>query len=172
MFTSIAPARPSLVGQLVGNYRVVAPLGEGGMGAVYLAEHPVIERRAAVKVLHAELAAQPEVVSRFWNEARAATAIGHPGIVQVIDFGQPPDGQPYLLMEFLEGRSLTQTIVEDGPLAPARAIFVADQIADALAAAHAKGIVHRDLKPDNVFLLGNLVKVLDFGIAKLEQGPT
>jgi serine/threonine-protein kinase len=169
MFSAFPPARSSLVGQLVGNYRVLSPLGEGGMGAVYLAEHPVIERRAAVKVLHADLATQPEVVQRFWNEARAATAIGHPGIVQVIDFGQTADGQPYLLMEFLDGRSLTQTIKEEGPLAPARAIFIADQIADALAAAHAKSIVHRDLKPDNVFVLGNRVKVLDFGIAKLEQ---
>src|SRR5262249_53143204 len=149
MFTSVVPERPSPVGQLVGNYRVLAPLGEGGMGAVYLAEHPVIERRAAVKLLHPELAAPPEVVQRFWNEVPAATAIGHPGIVQVIDFGQTADGQPYLLMEFLDGRSLTQTIKEEVALAPARAIFVADQIADALAAAHQKGIVHRDLKPDN-----------------------
>src|SRR5262245_54845298 len=123
MFSPVAP-RESLVGQLAGNYRIVAPLGEGGMGTVYLCEHPVLLRHAAVKVLHPELASRPDVVTRFWNEARAATAIGHPNIVTVLDFGQMRNGQPYLMMEHLDGVPLSKRV----PMPAARAIAVADQI--------------------------------------------
>jgi eukaryotic-like serine/threonine-protein kinase len=163
----------SIIGAAIGNYRIIAPLGEGGMGAVYLAEHPLIGKRVAIKVLHPELAGDPELVARFFQEARAVNEIGHPNIVDIIDFGTTTNGIVYLMMEYLEGRSLAQWIREEGPLHPADAVWVAEQVAEALATSHARGIVHRDLKPDNVFLLAGprpRVKVLDFGIAKL-NGP-
>ncbi len=163
-----------MLNQTVGNFRVISLLGEGGMGVVYLAQHPEIGRKAAIKVLHPELARRPDVVTRFFNEARAANAIRHPGIVDVFDFGTLPDGATYITMEFLEGESLAARLKRVVRLPIAEAVEVASQIASALAAAHAAGIVHRDLKPDNLFLLPDphtperpIVKVLDFGIAKL-----
>src|SRR3954451_24684101 len=101
-----------MIGEAVGNYRITKLLGEGGMGVVYLAEHPQIGRKAAVKVLHPELARDEEIVQRFFNEARAATAIRHPGIVEIFDFGTFPSGATYIVMEFLEGRSLTARLRE------------------------------------------------------------
>jgi eukaryotic-like serine/threonine-protein kinase len=176
-----APAHASLIGATIGNYRVVAKLGEGGMGAVYLAEHPLIGKKVALKVLHEEYAANQDVITRFFNEAKAVNDIGHPNIVDIIDYGvvQTPHGVAfvYFIMEFLAGESLAQVIQREAPLPPERALHIAMQVADALAASHAKGIVHRDLKPDNIYLLQrarerDFVKVLDFGIAKLtgEQG--
>jgi tRNA A-37 threonylcarbamoyl transferase component Bud32 len=168
-----------MIGQAVGNYRITKLLGEGGMGAVYLAEHPQIARKAAVKVLHAELARDEEFVQRFFNEARAATTIRHPGIVEIFDFGLLPSGATYILMEFLEGRSLSARLRDGGAVPIAEAVELARQAASALGAAHAHGIVHRDLKPDNLFLVPDdripdreQVKVLDFGIAKVavQQG--
>jgi eukaryotic-like serine/threonine-protein kinase len=165
-----------MIGQTVGNYRITGLLGEGGMGAVFRAEHPGIGRSAAVKVLHAELARTEDHVERFFNEARAANAIRHPGIVEIFDSGMLDTGSPYIVMEFLEGESLAARC-KRGRLHPAEAVDIVGQAADALAAAHAKGIVHRDLKPDNLFLVGgpvpgrDLVKILDFGIAKLGRGP-
>jgi serine/threonine-protein kinase len=163
-----------VIGQVVGNYRIVKLIGEGGMGAVYLAEHPSMGRHAAVKVLHAGLAQDPEIATRFFNEARAANAVRHPGIVEVFDLGALPSGAPYIIMEFLEGESLASRIRRAGRLGTAEAVDIVGQTAAVLAAAHAKGIVHRDLKPDNLFLVPDprapgreLVKVLDFGIAKL-----
>jgi serine/threonine-protein kinase len=168
--------RPSLIGAAIGNYRIVSPLGEGGMGAVYLGEHPLIGKRVALKVLHSEFASNGDVVARFFNEARAVNEIGHPNIVDVLDFGHIPSDPPfvYLIMEYLDGWSLAASLQAHGAFEPARALHVAQQIADALAASHAHGIVHRDLKPDNVFLLSkgqhrDFVKVLDFGIAKLSS---
>jgi eukaryotic-like serine/threonine-protein kinase len=149
-------------------------LGEGGMGSVYLAEHTFMGRKAAIKLLRREFAAVPDFVERFMNEARAANAIGHPNIIDIIDVGLLPSGLPYLMMEFLPGATLTKHIADLRRLAAAEAVEIAGQIAAALGAAHEKGIVHRDLKPDNVFLVpdttsprGQHVKVLDFGIAKL-----
>jgi serine/threonine protein kinase len=152
-------------------YLIRRLIGEGGMGLVYEAEHVEIGRRVAVKVLHAMYTRQLEVVARFRSEARAATRIGHPHIVDVFDSGTTVDGAVYFVMEFLEGRDLAQLIDAEGPIAPARAIAIARQVCTALTAAHKAGILHRDLKPENVFLIkrdGNpdFVKVLDFGIAK------
>ena len=143
------------------------------MGAVYLAEHPFMGRKAAIKVLRREFAEDPSLVERFMNEARAANAIRHPNIIDIIDVGRMPNGIPYLMMEFLEGESLSRRIGR-GTLPMGEAMDVMLQTTSALAAAHAKGIVHRDLKPDNLYLVpddsapsGIRVKVLDFGIAKL-----
>jgi serine/threonine-protein kinase len=164
----------SLINTTVGNYRVTKLLGEGGMGAVYLGEHPVIGRKVAIKVLHNALAADKDIVSRFFNEARAIHLIGHPNIVEILDFGQTPDGQPYFIMEFLTGESLNE-IVSRGAIPAAEVAPIADQMCRALSAAHAKGIVHRDLKPHNVQLIEKdgapFVKILDFGVAKILAAP-
>jgi serine/threonine-protein kinase len=166
-----------MVGESIGNYRITSLLGEGGMGAVYVAEHPGIGRRVAVKVLLPALASDQEMVTRFFNEARAANAIHHPGIVEVLDFGTLASGASYIVMELLEGESLATRITRGGRLAPDAAVEVALQAAAALGAAHVKGIVHRDLKPDNLYLVPDQqnpgrerIKVLDFGIAKLADG--
>jgi serine/threonine-protein kinase len=163
-----------VLGTTIGNYRVTAQLGEGGMGIVYLAEHPAIGRKAAIKVLHPRLAADPEVVSRFFHEARASNAIRHPNIVEAYDYGTRPDGAPYIIMEYLEGESLSARLERAGRLPLRTALDFAQQAAGALAAAHDKAIVHRDLKPDNLFITadprvpgGEQLKILDFGIAKL-----
>ncbi|HEY5090378.1 MAG TPA: serine/threonine-protein kinase, partial [Polyangia bacterium] len=163
-----------MIGERVNNYQVVSLLGEGGMGAVYLAEHPFMGRKAAIKVLRRELAEDEGLVERFMNEARAANAIHHPNIIDIIDVGQLPSGIPYLMMEFLDGESLAKRIEREKRLAVSAAVDIATQTASALYAAHGKGIVHRDLKPDNLYLVsdearrfGQRVTVLDFGIAKL-----
>jgi TPR repeat protein len=163
----------SLIGAAVGSYKIVAELGKGGMGVVYVAEHSLIGKKAAVKVLLPRFAASADIVQRFFNEAKAAAAIQHPGIVEVFDFGHLADGSAYLVMELLGGESLTARLSR-GPLPLAELVNVAKQTAAAVGAAHEKGIVHRDLKPDNVYLVpdehmpfGVRVKVLDFGIAKL-----
>ena len=164
-------------GHAFGNYQLVRLIGEGGFGEVYLAENPLIKRRAAVKVLLPELARSAEVVGRFLNEARAASAIRHPNIVEVLDAGATPDGAPYILMEFLEGEPLHRRMARQGSLDVEQVIELAQQAGSALAAAHAAGIVHRDLKPENLFLVpdqnrrgGDLLKILDFGIAKIMTG--
>ena len=166
-------------GQLFGNYRMVRLLGEGGFGEVYLVENPLIGRRAAVKVLHTALAQDAELVRRFLNEARAASAIRHPNIIDVLDAGGTADGAPYILMEFLEGVSLQKRLADRGRLPLPDVLEIARQAGSALAAAHAAGIVHRDLKPENLFLVpdasapgGEKVKVLDFGIAKIKHGSS
>ncbi len=167
-------------GDEVGNYVIRAVVGRGGWGTVYLAEHPTIGRRVAIKLLRADLCRTEEALSRFFTEARAANAIKSDHVVEVIDFGQlpavtaggrPSFGQPYLIMEWLEGSPLGKVIETDGRLALPRALRIARQIARGLAVAHRAGIVHRDLKPDNVFLQHResdpeFVKILDFGIAK------
>jgi serine/threonine-protein kinase len=147
------------------------------MGAVYLAEHPMIGKKVALKVLHEEYASNQEVVTRFFNEARAVNDIGHPNIVDIIDYGvvQSQGYGPnfvYFIMEFLQGESLASLLAREAPLEPARALHIAMQVADALHASHQKGIIHRDLKPDNIYLIPrgrerDFVKLLDFGIAKL-----
>ncbi len=161
-------------GTKVGNYSVTSELGEGGMGKVYVAEHGLMEKRAAIKVLLPEYSKNDELVTRFFNEARAASRVSHPGIVDIYDFGYLDDGSAYIVMELLEGEPLKAVLDREAPLAPERVARLGGQIADALAAAHATGIIHRDLKPDNVFLVadtavagGERAKLLDFGIAKL-----
>jgi len=163
-----------MIGETVGNYRILELIGAGGMGVVYLAEHPAIGRKVAVKVLNPRTAENVEMVTRFFNEARAANAVRHPGIVQVFDFGTLPSGATYTVMELLEGESLAARLRRVERLEAAAAVEIACQTADILAAAHAKGVIHRDLKPDNLFLVPDVrapghdtVKVLDFGIAKL-----
>ena len=159
------------VGTMVGEYRVDGLLGAGGMGRVYAATHPLIGKRAAVKVLHPALSVDPDAVNRFIQEARAVNQIGHPNIVDIFAFGTLPDGRCYFVMEQLRGESLA-TRIEQSPLPLEDVISILDSIAIALDAAHRKGIIHRDLKPDNVFLAEvegakPEVKLLDFGIAKL-----
>jgi serine/threonine-protein kinase len=161
-----------VIGRVVGKYRIEAELSRGGMGAVYRARHELIDRGVAVKVLRPELSEDPELVTRFVNEAKAASAIDHPSIIDVLDFGYTDDGQAYLVMELLDGESLAQRLARRGRLPAGEAVAIVRSIAGALSAAHAKGIIHRDLKPDNVFLiadpdLGERAKVLDFGVAKL-----
>ncbi|HXI59065.1 MAG TPA: serine/threonine-protein kinase, partial [Polyangia bacterium] len=166
-----------MIGRVINNYEIKSVVAEGGMGKVYLAEHPFMGRRAAIKILRGMYLEDKAMVTRFVNEARAANAINHPNIVEIIDVGYLPDGPPYLMMEFLEGETLGMRMARVGRLSPAESVRILDQAASALEAAHAAGIVHRDLKPDNLFLIpegGNpgaeRVKVVDFGIAKLE-GP-
>ena len=143
------------------------------MGVVYMAEHPVIGRKVAIKLLHTSFAHDPETVARFFNEARTIHMIRHHNIVEVLDFGQTADGQPYFTMELLSGQSLAARI-EEGPVPPAEAVAIASQICDALQAAHDKNVIHRDLKPHNVYLVGPRtppeVKILDFGVAKMTSG--
>jgi serine/threonine protein kinase len=164
----------SLINTTVGNYRVTGILGEGGMGAVYLGEHPVIGRKVAIKVLHSALARDQDIVARFFNEARAIHLIGHPNIVEILDFGQAPNGEPYFIMEYLTGEALSE-LVARGPVSAPEVAVIADQMCRALTAAHAKGIVHRDLKPHNVQLIEKdgkpFVKILDFGVAKILAAP-
>jgi serine/threonine protein kinase len=166
-----------MIGQQFGNYRAISLLGEGGMGAVYLAEHPAIGRRVAVKVLHKNYVRDENLLTRFLNEARAANAIRHPNIIEILDSGTIADGTPFLVMELLEGESLGARIRRVGALPLKTAVDFCYQTASALGAAHKKGIVHRDLKPDNLYIVADphdaereWIKVLDFGIAKLQQG--
>jgi serine/threonine-protein kinase len=166
-------------GTTIGQYRVVRKIGEGGMGAVYEAQHSLIGRRAAIKVLLPELSTNREIVDRFFNEARATTSISDPGIVQVFDFGVHTDNSAYIVMEFLEGEPLDSRMKRLGRLMPFDALRITRQCAGSLAAAHARGIVHRDLKPENIFLVkdqeaqgGERPKILDFGIAKLNSSES
>src|SRR5262245_10642611 len=149
----------------------------GGFGVVYVGVDVRLGRRAAIKQLLPELTGNREVVERFFNEAKAAASINHPGIVEIYDVGWHTDGSAYFAMKMLEGDSLGRRLHERGPMAPAVAAAIARQIASALAAAESRGIVHRDLKPDNVVLvpddetaIGERATVLDFGIAKLFGG--
>jgi serine/threonine-protein kinase len=171
------PPPDLLIGQTIGNYLVTQKLGEGGMGSVYLAEHPSIGKKVALKVLHSEFSTNQEVTARFFNEAKAVNDIGHPNIVDIVDFGIIQAGPNreqlvYFIMEYLGNLTLSQLIRTEAPLPPERALGIALQVADALAASHKCGIVHRDLKPDNIILMQrgrerDFVKLLDFGIAKL-----
>ena len=163
-------------GTTVGSYVVTRLLGKGGMGAVYLAEHALLKRPAALKVLLPALSADEELVDRFFNEARATTSIPDPGIVQIFDFGYHTDGSAYIVMEYLEGETLDVRIEGDGPMPPVQALRIARQVATSLEAAHVRGVIHRDLKLENVFMVadaavagGERAKILDFGIAKLTR---
>ena len=163
-----------MIGEALGNYTLVAKLGSGSMGVVFLAEHRWIERRVAVKLLAQNLASNLQAVRRFFKEARATSLIRHPGIVDVFDCDIDARGRAYMVMEHLEGQTLAERLDQTGKLPWPMACLIGEQVADALGAAHDKGIIHRDLKPENVFLVGDgrdpnaaTVKVLDFGVAKL-----
>jgi serine/threonine-protein kinase len=163
-----------VIGRVVGKYRLLAQLGEGGMGTVYRAEHVVLGSPAAVKILLPQLTQDPVVVDRFFQEARAASAIRHAGIVEVFDFGRLPTGQAYIAMELLRGEELSSFLARRSPLDVSLAVQIAIQMLAALNATHLVGVIHRDLKPDNIFLVPDpgapgaiRVKILDFGIAKL-----
>jgi len=166
-----------LIGTTLGSYRLTRVLGVGGMGAVYLGEHPEIESKVAIKLLLPEFVQHEEVVKRFLDEARAVNRIGHPGIIRIHDSARHETLGVYLVMEYLEGETLYQLHRRSGPLEPSLVCRLLQQAASALEASHKVGIVHRDLKPANLFLVadpevpgGVRVKVLDFGIAKLVEG--
>jgi serine/threonine-protein kinase len=161
-----------LIGTHVGEYRVERKLGEGGMASVYAAVHPLIGKRAAIKVMTPALSLDAYAVVRFVQEARAVNQIGHPNIVDVFSFGRLPDGRSYFVMEYLPGESLFERLSKRR-LPLVECIDIVVQVADALEAAHEQGIVHRDIKPANIFLVPqrgrpDLVKLLDFGVAKLQ----
>ena len=163
-----------MIGRVVGKYKILDQIGEGGMGIVYRAEHIVLGSPAAVKVLLPQFTRDPVVVDRFFTEAKAASAIKHAGITNVFDYGRLPNDQAFIAMELLRGEDLTTFLGRYGRLDPSVAAEIVKQLLAALNAAHVTGVVHRDLKPDNIFITrdkaapgGIRVKVLDFGIAKL-----
>jgi serine/threonine-protein kinase len=164
-----------LIGHLVtGRYRVVKPLGEGGMGQVYLAIHEAIEKQVALKVLKPEYSAKEDIITRFQQEAISASRIKHPNVLEVFDFGTLDNGCAFLAMEFLQGNDVADELMRTGYLETSRALRIMLQVCRALAAAHRAGVVHRDMKPDNIFLLRTadgeeIVKIVDFGIAQLRN---
>lgn len=172
------PSASDLVGiTLEGAYRILRPIGQGGMSAVYEAVQLRLNKRVAVKVLARELALNDEALARFHREAEITSHLGHPHLVTVMDFGLAPTGQPYLVMEYLEGTDLAHRIHQVGRLPLETAVHITKQVASALAAAHEQGVVHRDLKPANVFLVAlpgepDFVKILDFGISKVRAART
>ena len=167
---------PVLVGAVLdGRYRVDGHLATGGVGTVYRGTHLALRAPVAIKVLRGTFATLPELVERFEREARALSAIRHVNVVAISDFGVA-EGVPYIVMEHLEGRALSEEIRGLGRLPPVRAVAILRQVLAALGFAHARGVVHRDLKPSNVMLvaqpgLGELVKILDFGLAKYAAEP-
>jgi serine/threonine-protein kinase len=159
---------------LDGRYKILRVIGEGGMGVVYEALHVVIEKPVAVKVLRDTFTSRPDVVERFRQEAKSASRIGHPNIIDVSDFGETPTGASYIVMEMLTGEDLADILARERVLSPARATRIVYQVARALDATHRKGIVHRDLKPENIYLISvdgvsDVVKVVDFGVAKMSD---
>src|SRR5215813_2140718 len=172
--TALESVGDSLIGEtLAGKYKIEERLSVGGMGAVYRGTHILMGKTVAIKVLRPSLAADEKIVARFSREARAASRISHPHALSVTDFGEDENGTVFLVMEYLNGRTLKQVIRGDGPLTLQRAVEITRQVADALNAAHQQGVVHRDLKSDNIMLVdtmaGDHAKVLDFGIAKINE---
>ncbi|MBU1068553.1 serine/threonine protein kinase [Myxococcota bacterium] len=168
---TLSRAPMTLIGHMVGEYRVTHFVGKGGMGWVFAAVHPIIGKKVAIKVLKTTFSHELEVANAFVNEAKAANAIGSKKIVDIFAFGQLPAGNLYFVMELLEGESMAQYLFREGRLSFADARIIFPLMLEALSAAHAHGIVHRDLKPENIFLIthkGNPVdlRLLDFGIAK------
>ncbi|MHB1847329.1 MAG: serine/threonine-protein kinase, partial [Deltaproteobacteria bacterium] len=160
-------------GDVVGNYRILETLGEGGMGQVFLAEHLHLARRVAIKTLRPALAANQEAVRRFFQESRIVSELRHENVVEILDFGQDAHGRVYFVMELLEGGDLCRVREREGPFPLARAVPILGQVASAMSVVHARKIIHRDMKPENVFLTRrgaqDHVKLLDFGLAKLSQ---
>ena len=161
-------------GQFIGEYRIIRVLASGGFGTVYEAEHEILGRRAAIKVIHEELATSPKQVKRFIREAQAVNLIGHESIVDIYEFGTHLDGRPFFVMELLGGESLEELLRRRGRLSPNECMEIVLPVCRALSAAHAAGVVHRDLKAANVHVTTALdgqhsVKLLDFGIAKFSD---
>lgn len=155
-----------MIGQTVSHYRIIEKLGEGGMGVVYVGEDTHLGRRVAIKIPHLSAAESTSFNPRFLREARAASTLSHPHIAAVYDYGETPDGQPFIVMELVNGRSLDE-LLADGELSVTRAVEIVTQVAEALEEAHAHGIIHRDIKPSNIAINERgQVKVLDFGLAK------
>ncbi|HSD87965.1 MAG TPA: serine/threonine-protein kinase [Kofleriaceae bacterium] len=158
---------------VVGSYRLVRELGRGGMGVVYEARHVVLPRRAAIKVMHAELRKQPGMATRVVQEASILEDIRHPGVVRVYECALHPDRRPYIAMELVEGETLANRLAHQGPLAPLEVTTLLAEICDVLASVHARGVVHRDLKPDNILLTpcdrDFPLRLIDWGVARL--GP-
>lgn len=159
---------------LDGQFHIIQRIGTGGMGSVYKAAQPAMDRMVAIKILHPKLVNRRDLTSRFRREARAMSQLSHPNTVKVFMYGELEDGSLYIVMELLEGRNLNQAVRRDGPIPVARAIPILIQVCAALQEAHALGIVHRDLKPENIFLcnqggLQDFAKVLDFGLAKVTE---
>ncbi len=167
------PHADPLLGTVVDErYEIASVIGEGGMGVVYAARHRTLGKRFALKALRKDLATDREIAARFMQEARTAASVSHPGLVEITDFGKLATGQPFFVMELLEGQSLAQLIRRGGPIPAARAVEIVRQIADALGAAHDRSIVHRDLKPDNIHISPGAarrdhVTIVDFGLAKV-----
>ena len=160
-----------LLGTTIGRYRLARLLGRGGMGRVYLAVQPEIGSRVAIKVLPDDCVDDAVVIERFFDEARAVNLVRHDGIVNIIDLDRLPDGRPYIVMEYVDGRTLRE-VVSAGPVPLGGAVAATIEVLLALDAAHAVGVVHRDLKPDNVIITSaGHAKVLDFGVAKLQDAP-
>ena len=162
---------------LEGAYRITRLIGEGGMGAVYEGVQLRLNKRVAIKLMSRDLTANREALARFRREAEITSHLGHPHLVNVMDFGTSDAGEPYLVMEYLDGEDLDHRIRRDGRLFLETAVAITRQVASALAAAHDEGIVHRDLKPANVFLVkvkgeADFVKVLDFGVSKIKASRT
>lgn len=171
----MGPATAGIIGQeILGQYRVVSRLGRGGMGTVFLAEQPGMNRQVAIKVLHAEVSAEPDAARRFQIEAEAAARLASPHIVSVYNFGRLDSGELYLAMEYLEGRTLHAELATYGRLPLEQVTDLVQQLARGLDEAHRKGVIHRDLKPGNIMVVrgveGDVAKLLDFGIAKLDAG--
>ena len=172
------PRMDALVGAVLGGtYRITRLIGEGGMGAVYEAVQLRLNKRVAVKLMARELAANREALARFHREAEITSRLGHPHLVNVMDFGQAESGEPYLVMEYLEGEDLDHRLRRVSRMPIETVTHVLKQVASALSAAHGQGIVHRDLKPGNIFLVQipgepDFVKVLDFGISKMKAART
>src|SRR2546428_11643673 len=164
---------PLLNHTLAGKYLIEKLIKRGGMGAVYRGKHVLMDKTVAIKVLRPSLAVDDVVVARFSREAKAASRISHPHAVSVTDFGEAENGVVFLVMEYLDGRTLKDVIRHEGPMPLGRAVEIVRQVSGALDAAHKQGVVHRDLKSDNIMLSqtngGDWAKVLDFGIAKIQQ---
>ena len=164
----------SLLGQVLADkYRIDERLSAGGMGTVYRGTHVLMDKTVAIKVLLPSFAADEKIVARFSREARAASKISHPHALSVTDFGEAENGVVFLVMEYLDGKTLKEIIRENGPMQLPRAVEILRQVGGALDAAHSEGVVHRDLKSDNIMLLSSsgtdYAKVLDFGIAKIKE---
>jgi len=166
----------ALIGKQIdnGEYVIVERIGTGGMGAVYKAHQPSMNRWVAIKVLHSRFVSRDDLVARFRREARAMSQLSHPNTARVYKYGVLDDGSVYFVMDYLEGKNLAAYVRENGPMPPERAVHVMAQVCGALQEAHRAGIVHRDLKPENVFLTSqggtvDFPKVLDFGLAKMSE---